>query len=113
LTSSDVISTLLERTGGKAVVVESEWLKNVNVSQPSLPAVDTRALDVNNLPLPPVWLPASGDDTVMIFHSSGSTSGMPKPIDITARWLNFNIQTSQDIFEAIYTDGRRSVMSSK
>ncbi|CAH0051820.1 unnamed protein product [Clonostachys solani] len=112
LTNSDVISTLLERTGGKAVVVESEWLKTVNVNQPSLPAVDTRTLDVNHLPLPPVWVPASGDDTVMIFHSSGSTSGMPKPIDTTARWLNFNIKTSQDIFQAICTDGRRSVMAS-
>lgn len=71
-------------------------LYNTAVAKPeldvvSIPAVDIKTLDaaVGEKSLPEVWFPSNEDEIVMKYHSSGSSSGMPKVIPMTARWVDF------------------------
>ena len=43
---------------------------------PAYRAVDLRNVDVDASALPPMFVPTSGSDIAMIFHTSGSTSSL-------------------------------------
>ncbi|GJJ09091.1 hypothetical protein Clacol_003313 [Clathrus columnatus] len=47
--------------------------------------------------LPPLDVYGNGDDIILIAHSSGSTSGRPKVVKWTRRWIDANAQKSQII----------------
>lgn len=49
-------------------------------------AVDIRAENVADVPLPPIVETQNGEETLMIFHTSGSTSGQPKVIRCSYAW---------------------------
>ncbi|CAH0021343.1 unnamed protein product [Clonostachys rhizophaga] len=97
LTSGEVIATLLGGADAKAFLVEPSWVDKAKVNVPMIPIVDTRFMDLDHLPLAPVWVPSSDKDIVTIYHSSGSTSGMPKSIPVTVGWLEFCIIKMQEL----------------
>ena len=49
-------------------------------------------MDVGDKLLPPLWVPPTGDEIVMIYHTSGSTSGSPKLVPCTADWVNATVE---------------------
>ncbi|KAF4333127.1 hypothetical protein FBEOM_13075 [Fusarium beomiforme] len=49
-------------------------------------------LGSKNLPLDPLEKISDGDQVLMLYHTSGSTSGLPKLVPITARWIDCLIQ---------------------
>lgn len=57
-----------------------------------LPAVDILSVQVDDLPLPELWIPTQDDDIIFNYHSTGSTSGIPKLVPVTARWLDFGLE---------------------
>ncbi|KAJ7738147.1 acetyl-CoA synthetase-like protein [Mycena metata] len=87
--SVDVVDELLRACNGKVLLYDpsfSDAVAAVGVPHLIIPAVNEMHVDNSRQPLPP--LPeVKEDDMGMIFHTSGTTSGRPKPIPETHRWL--------------------------
>ncbi|KAH8101485.1 acetyl-CoA synthetase-like protein [Cristinia sonorae] len=81
------IRDLLSTTGGKALLYDRTFANVVHgfdlptILIPELDAIP--ALTTQLPPLPEV----EDDDMAMIFHTSGTTSGRPKPVPETHNWL--------------------------
>ncbi|KAJ6604261.1 acetyl-CoA synthetase-like protein [Mycena vulgaris] len=89
-----VIRDLLSACDGKALVHDPSF--ESAVQELGLPAFVTPALDALVIPeaeMIPLLPPVEPTDTAMIFHTSGTTSGKPKPIPESHRWFRF--QTEQ------------------
>ena len=99
MTDPTVIYQLLERAKAVALIHDESSAAIVeDCPVPAYPAMDIFDYpDINVLPLPTFWEPTSGDDTVLIFHTSGSTSGSPKLVPMSARWIQNMIGKLQEM----------------
>jgi acyl-coenzyme A synthetase/AMP-(fatty) acid ligase len=97
LPNADVICELLARTGAQALICDPSLLAPLaNCSV----LVRTTFDGVGNLsdcaPLPSLSQP-DAEDRAFIFHTSGSTSGSPKLVPCTYRWLDCAISKGLEI----------------
>ncbi|KAK7463694.1 hypothetical protein VKT23_005633 [Stygiomarasmius scandens] len=97
LPNPDVIFELLNKANARALIHDQSF---ENVLQGShLPvhlALPQDAIDVSDCPLP--HLPVVEDhDIAFLFHTSGSTSGSPKLVPCTFRWLNSAVSKSYQV----------------
>jgi acyl-coenzyme A synthetase/AMP-(fatty) acid ligase len=92
LTSSAAVLDLLRAAGAKALVVDPSYSSETGETLLSLPihfSLAVRQMDGQSMaPLTPLPVPASTDETVMIFHTSGSTGGSPKLVPCSAAWID-------------------------
>ncbi|KAF9016263.1 acetyl-CoA synthetase-like protein [Hymenopellis radicata] len=75
-----VVKDLLEACAGKALLYDSafaEAIAKVPIPSFSVPLLDDMTISVSTLPPIPA---VDEHDTAMIFHTSGTTSGKPKPV---------------------------------
>ncbi|RKL11925.1 hypothetical protein BFJ70_g16364 [Fusarium oxysporum] len=91
LPSHTVVRELLTEAGAKGLIHEPAVTPSVGEDVFVFPAIDFLKLNVGQYPLPELRNPASGEDIVFIMHTSGSTSGKPKLVPTTVRWLDCNI----------------------
>lgn len=87
LPNPDVIFELLAKSNGKAMIFDESF--GTVESQDGVPthvASDVRAEPVCDVTLPPIAEGTDGDETLMIFHTSGSTSGRPKLVPCSYEW---------------------------
>ncbi|TFK89636.1 acetyl-CoA synthetase-like protein [Polyporus arcularius HHB13444] len=90
LPNPDIIFELLEKSNGRALIYDASYA--VVPGQTPLPtytAVDARTQPAAEASLPPNTGSSDGDDTLMIFHTSGSTSGRPKLVPVSYSWWDF------------------------
>lgn len=88
------IYSLMQRAGAAALVYESCFSASVVDSPvPIFLAVPQDSIDVTGATLPHLP-PVSDDDIAFVFHTSGSTSGSPKLVPCTYRWLGSAIHKS-------------------
>jgi acyl-CoA synthetase (AMP-forming)/AMP-acid ligase II len=92
LTSISLVSDLVQKAGAKAIIYEESVFPDLDMNVICLPAVDILSVQVDNLPLPELWVPTDNDDIILNYHSTGSTSGIPKLVPVTARWLDFGLE---------------------
>lgn len=88
-----IIQDLLEATGGKALLYDPSFVDDAkNISNiPSIVVPDIQTIPALQKELPE--LPDVQDvDMGMIFHTSGTTSGRPKPVPETHQWLRCQAQ---------------------
>ncbi|KAJ6529982.1 acetyl-CoA synthetase-like protein [Mycena vulgaris] len=90
--SIPIIRDLLAKSGGASLIYDSDFAKLVTeVPFTTLSIPDLSRLPLLSSPLPP--LPnVAPDDVAFIFHTSGTTSGIPKPVPETHRWLKSQAQ---------------------
>ncbi|PCH33823.1 acetyl-CoA synthetase-like protein [Wolfiporia cocos MD-104 SS10] len=89
LPNPDVIYELMHRANAQALIYDASFESVVtNCPTWSQVAVDLRKVSVEDTPLPTIVTPTSEEDTVMIFHTSGSTSGSPKLVRCSYKWLD-------------------------
>ncbi|GBE77841.1 acetyl-CoA synthetase-like protein [Sparassis crispa] len=89
LPNPEVIYHLMHRTGAQALIVDASFAPIVFKSPvPFHVAADRRSMAVDKVSLPPMYQPTSADETAMIFHTSGSTSGSPKLVPCSYKWLD-------------------------
>lgn len=95
LPNPSVIFELLTRSNGKALIYDMSYSDIVTDSPlPSHVAVDVRTIDVSGVPLSPLPGQVNGEDTLMILHTSGSTSGRPKLVPLSFAWWDFGLEKS-------------------
>ncbi|KAF9531400.1 acetyl-CoA synthetase-like protein [Crepidotus variabilis] len=84
---SAVVIDVLAATGAKAILFDSFYKDYVS----TMPLVGFEFLDVASIPPLERVLPqlpdADENDIAIIFHTSGTTSGRPKPIPETQKWV--------------------------
>ncbi|PSR75926.1 hypothetical protein PHLCEN_2v8840 [Hermanssonia centrifuga] len=89
LPNPDVVYELLQRAHAKALIYEPSFANTVSdCPLPTHVALEVREEDVEGAVLPPREDPVNGDDIVVIFHTSGSTSGSPKLVPCNYTWLD-------------------------
>ncbi len=89
LPNPDVVYELLQRAHAKALIYETSFANTVSdCPLPTHVALEVREEDVEGAVLPPREDPVNGDDIVVIFHTSGSTSGSPKLVPCNYTWLD-------------------------
>lgn len=90
----DVVFEMLKQAGAAALIVDPSF--EPLLTETTLPILFSASLTSSSgdgLPkLPQLDTPPDPNDTLMIFHTSGSTSGHPKLVPVTARWLDFAIE---------------------
>ncbi|OSX67394.1 hypothetical protein POSPLADRAFT_1127795 [Postia placenta MAD-698-R-SB12] len=110
LPNPDVVYELLHRAGGQAMIYDSSFASVVrDCPVPAIVTVDLGAAAVDNVPLPPIPEPLSEEDTAMIFHTSGSTSGSPKLVHCSYKWLDA-IVAKGDLISRPFHEDRKDVI---
>ncbi|KAJ6575509.1 acetyl-CoA synthetase-like protein [Mycena sp. CBHHK59/15] len=98
-----VISDLLSVCDGKALIYDASFEKAVQ--ELGLPSFVTPTLETLVAPHPEM-LPQLPDvnptDTAMIFHTSGTTSGKPKPVPQSHQWFRFQAEQWRGIWQGSY-----------
>ncbi|RPD64902.1 acetyl-CoA synthetase-like protein [Lentinus tigrinus ALCF2SS1-7] len=89
LPNPDIILELLEKSKGRALIYDPSYAVTSQSPLPTYTAVDARTLPAAVATLPPNLGSPNGDDTLMIFHTSGSTSGRPKLVPVSFAWWDF------------------------
>ncbi|KAH7141672.1 acetyl-CoA synthetase-like protein [Dactylonectria macrodidyma] len=97
LASPSVVRELLGDAGAKALIFDPTVATSLGDEILSIPAIDFQLMDSAQFPLPELWVPSEGDEIIMVLHSSGSTSGKPKLVPLTARWLDCNINKAKHL----------------
>ncbi|KAI8972831.1 acetyl-CoA synthetase-like protein [Trametes punicea] len=107
LPNPDVIYELLERANAKAIIYEPTLADLLSeCPYPSFGAVDLRDVDIDDAMLPPMPEPSSPEDIVMIFHTSGSTSGRPKLLPCDYKWLDNMVRKSATVSRPLRKTGQ-------
>lgn len=96
LPNPDVILELLAKSDGKALIYDTTFNAPAAGANVSLHmATDVRGVPVDDdVSLPPTSREVDGDDTLMIFHTSGSTSGRPKLVPCSFSWWDMCLKKS-------------------
>jgi acyl-coenzyme A synthetase/AMP-(fatty) acid ligase len=97
-----VVIELLRKANSQAIFYDPLYAADLAAAGcpvPTLTCTDLFAADVSAQPLPSMPSPITGEETVFIFHTSGSTSGSPKLIPCSFKWL-----------DAMITKGRSCVI---
>ena len=111
LPNPDIIFELLEKSDGRAIIFDSSFGSVApRDSVRTYVALDVRAEAVPSFALPPVREAKNGEETLMIFHTSGSTSGRPKLVPCSYAWWDFQMRKSQPA-TAPYNPARKDVAS--
>lgn len=90
-----IVSELLQRSGAQALIVDPSFKSAVvgsSVPTYVVPDLETLHLNVDCEALPPIRQPLDGDEISMIYHTSGSSSGSPKLVPCTVKWINASVQ---------------------
>ncbi|KAJ7183460.1 acetyl-CoA synthetase-like protein [Mycena filopes] len=104
----DVVDELLRTCNGKILLYDPSFadvVAAVGVPHLSIPAVNEMNVADPAAVLPP--LPdVTEDDMGMIFHTSGTTSGRPKPIPETHRWLKGQQAHWRGVTQGEFSEGQ-------
>lgn len=88
LPNPDVVLELLRKQNARALIYAPEFAHATsNFPLSAFRAIDMDEMEPSSVELPPLS-PKNGDQTVFVFHTSGSTSGSPKLVPCSQRWLS-------------------------
>lgn len=109
LPNPEIIYELLQRANAKALIFEPTYTPDLSSCRiPIHSATDVRGRDLSQSTVPPMTdlTTVKGTDTVVIFHTSGSTSGCPKLIPCSYSWLTNILVKAKDVCEPLRLGGR-------
>jgi acyl-CoA synthetase (AMP-forming)/AMP-acid ligase II len=98
LTSPIVISELLRKANARALIFDPSFECAVgDIHLSSHVAVDPQSIHNSATTLLESPRIVNGDETAFVFHTSGSTSGCPKLVPCSHRWLNAIVKKAKQI----------------
>ena len=107
LPNPDVIFELLKRADAKALIYDAAFESILSNSPvPTLAAISEQQVDYEGEALP-MMPQVSAEDIAFVFHTSGSTSGSPKLVPCSYKWLDATVRTSYQTCQP--SEGRRDV----
>ena len=107
LPTPDVVFELMERAHAQALIYDASYASAMH----KCPTAAAIAIDIHSVEVPAAALPAldeamDADDIVMIFHTSGSTSGSPKLVPCNRRWLDTTVKKANSTTRPVSADRR-------
>ena len=109
LPNPEIIYELLQKANAKALVFEPTYTPDLSSCHvPTHAAADVRGRDLSGstVPLMTDLTTVKGTDTVVIFHTSGSTSGCPKLIPCSYSWLTNILGKAKDVCKPLRLGGQ-------
>ncbi|KAH8664639.1 acetyl-CoA synthetase-like protein [Xylariales sp. PMI_506] len=111
LSDPSTVDRLLQLSGARALVtdpaVDQTMLNDMLL--PTFCLSNSEVYNENDLTqLPSLTSPEHGEQVIMIFHTSGTISGMPKLVPCTAAWLSACIAKENFLCQP-YTESRQDV----
>lgn len=98
LPNPDVVCELLRKADAKALVYDSCFESVLSsCTIPAYQALKTRHIESVDEELGEIGPAQNENDAAFIFHTSGSTSGSPKLVPCSYRWMNTVVQKSNFI----------------
>lgn len=98
LSNPEVVYELLSKANACALLVDPSFEGLLRGCPVPTHRAATTIYDIDSHEAPLPSLPTlGGDDTVFIFHTSGSTSGMPKLVPCSLSWLDSAVTKSHQI----------------
>ena len=98
LPSPTVVFELLQKANAKALVYDASYAAILPAHPlPMHLALDINQVDVGDGPLPHMPAATSEQQTVLLMHTSGSTSGSPKLVRCSAKWLDAIVRKSYHV----------------
>ncbi|KAL0951048.1 hypothetical protein HGRIS_007788 [Hohenbuehelia grisea] len=108
LPNPEVIYELLQRAGARALIHDSSFASLLDSAPvPTHLAATSEQVDPQNEPLP-VLYNGQPEEIVFIFHTSGSTSGSPKLVPCSYKWLETTIRKAHQVSTPL-ASGRQDV----
>ncbi|PCH35079.1 acetyl-CoA synthetase-like protein [Wolfiporia cocos MD-104 SS10] len=103
-----VIYELLAKSRARTLIYDAAYAPSLTGCPVPTHAVADISADAQNVPLPSLTelSAVKASDTVMIFHTSGSTSGSPKLIPCSYSWLETIIAKAGQVSAPIRTAGQ-------
>lgn len=102
-----VIFELLQRAGARALVCEPSFGVELSGSPVlTYSAIRVHEQDAADVALPPLRTDYPATDLVLVFHTSGSTSGSPKLVPCNRRWLDTIVTKSKQMGQVRSTQGQ-------
>jgi acyl-CoA synthetase (AMP-forming)/AMP-acid ligase II len=98
LPNPTVIFELLQKANAKALIFDPSFASLLE-SSPVPIHVAVKAEDVGDstYPIPALPTAVNADDKVFIFHTSGSTSGSPKLVPCSYKWLDTSVRKAAQL----------------
>ncbi len=98
LPNPDVVCELLIKAKARALLVDPSFESLLERSPVPIHSAPLTMSDIDSHDLPLPTLPTlREDDIVFIFHTSGSTSGIPKLVPCSLSWLDSAVTKSYQI----------------
>ena len=93
-----VVFELLQKANAKALVYDASYASILPENPlPTHLALDINEVDARDDPLPQTPVAKSEQQTVLLMHTSGSTSGSPKLVRCNAKWLDAIVRKSYHV----------------
>lgn len=93
-----VVFELLQKANAKALVYDASYASILPANPlPTHLALDINQIDARGEPLPKTPAATSDEQTVLVMHTSGSTSGSPKLVRCSAKWLDAIVRKSYQV----------------
>lgn len=99
LSDPNIIFDLLKKAEAKALIRDS----SVSMSFEECPVIVHSIVNsesighIPNVQLPILTANGSPDDILLVFHTSGSTSGIPKLVPYSRRWMDSNLKKAWEM----------------
>lgn len=98
LPNPTVVFELLYKANATALVYDASFASILSNSPvPTCLALDINKIDGMDGSLPEIPMVEHPDQTVLIMHTSGSTSGSPKLVPCSARWLDATVSKAYQV----------------
>ncbi|KIK99040.1 hypothetical protein PAXRUDRAFT_823210 [Paxillus rubicundulus Ve08.2h10] len=96
LPNPDVVLELLHKANARALIFAPEFAAMTsNFPVSVFLAIGKDDMETSKQLLPPLSTPKNGDQIAFIFHTSGSTSGSPKLVPCSQRWLDTMVNKAE------------------
>jgi acyl-CoA synthetase (AMP-forming)/AMP-acid ligase II len=93
-----VIFELLQKANAKALIFDPSFASVLDHSPvPIHMAMNDEDVEDSTYPLSTLPTVVNGDDTVFVFHTSGSTSGSPKLVPCSYKWLDSIVRKAKQV----------------
>ncbi len=106
LPNPTVVYELLQKAQARALIYGDDFKVVLNdCPVPHYPSIQREGISLGATELPMLDY-SSPDDTVFIFHTSGSTSGCPKLVPCSHRWIDSVIVKTRQVCSPLSPDRR-------
>jgi long-subunit acyl-CoA synthetase (AMP-forming) len=115
MSSPVVVYELLQKSGAQLLICDPSFTSVLELSPVPVTTSTSDIFDSSKVmataQIEPIWTAETDEDVVVIYHTSGSTSGSPKLVAAMAGWFDFLIEKSESTGTGMQSIGQQKTMT--